>query len=47
MNTQERHFSVATNTPNAATIKTIKDVREGKTFKASSVDDVLTQCLDV
>ncbi len=31
--------------PNATTIKAIEDVRAGKTFKASSVDDLLNQCL--
>ena len=30
---------------NATTIKAIEDVRAGKTFKASSVDDLLNQCL--
>lgn len=28
-------------TPNKTTIKAINDAREGKTFKASSVDDLL------
>ena len=30
---------------NATTSKAIEDVRAGKTFKASSVDDLLNQCL--
>ena len=30
---------------NATTIKAIEDVKAGKTYKASSVDDLLTQCL--
>lgn len=30
---------------NAITIKAINDVRAGKTDKASSVDDLLNQCL--
>ena len=42
---QKRQSSVAVDTPNATTVKAIKDVRNGKTFKASSVDDLLTQCL--
>ena len=33
-------------TPNKTTIKAINDVRAGKTFKASSVDDLLSQCLE-
>ena len=33
-------------TPSKTTIKAINDVRAGKTFKASSVDDLLTQCLE-
>lgn len=31
---------------NASTIKAINDVRAGKTYKASSADDLLAQCLD-
>lgn len=31
---------------NATSIKAIKEVKAGKTHKASSVDDLLTQCLD-
>lgn len=30
---------------NATTIKAIKDVKAGKTHKASSVDDLIAQCL--
>ncbi|MBQ0046204.1 MAG: hypothetical protein KBT33_01670 [Prevotellaceae bacterium] len=30
---------------NAMTIKAIEDVKAGKTYKASSVDELLTQCL--
>ncbi len=30
---------------NATTIKAIEDVKAGKTYKASSVDELLTQCL--
>lgn len=30
---------------NAMTIKAIEDVKVGKTYKASSVDELLTQCL--
>lgn len=30
---------------NATTIKAIEDVKAGKTYKATSVDDLLTQCL--
>ena len=30
---------------NATTIKAIEDVKAGKTYKASSVDDLLNQCL--
>ena len=30
---------------NATTAKAIEDVRAGKTYKASSVDDLLNQCL--
>lgn len=30
---------------NATTLKAIKEVKEGKTFKASSADDLLAQCL--
>ena len=33
-------------TPSKTTIKAINDVRASKTFKASSVDDLLTQCLE-
>jgi hypothetical protein len=32
--------------PNKTTIKAINDVKAGKTFKASSVDDLLSQCLE-
>ena len=32
--------------PNKATVKAINDVKAGKTFKASSVDDLLSQCLE-
>ena len=32
--------------PNATTIKAINDVKAGKTYHASSVDDLLSQCLD-
>ena len=35
-----------TEIPNKTTIKAINDVKAGKTFKASSVDDLLTQCLE-
>ncbi|MDO4823231.1 MAG: hypothetical protein Q4A08_03560 [Bacteroidales bacterium] len=31
---------------NASTIKAISDVRACKTYKASSADDLLAQCLD-
>lgn len=31
---------------NSATIKAIKDVKAGKTYKANSVDDLLNQCLN-
>ena len=41
----QRKKGIKTETPNATTLKAIKDVKEGKTFKASSVDDLLTQCL--
>ena len=41
----QRKKGIKTDTPNATTLKAIKDVKEGKTFKASSVDDLLTQCL--
>ena len=34
-----------TEIPNKTTIKAI-NVKAGKTFKASSVDDLLTQCLE-
>lgn len=30
---------------NATTIKAIEEVKAGKTYKASSVDDLLNQCL--
>lgn len=30
---------------NDTTIKAIEDVKAGKTFKASSVDDLINQCL--
>lgn len=30
---------------NATTIKAIEEVKTGKTYKASSVDDLLNQCL--
>jgi hypothetical protein len=32
--------------PNKTTIKAINDVRAGKTFKASSVDELLAKCLE-
>ena len=32
-------------TPNKTTMKAINDDKAGKTFKASSVDDLLSQCL--
>lgn len=35
-----------TSTPNSATIKAIKDVKAGRTNKATSVDDLISQCLD-
>ena len=38
--------SSKTEIPNKTTIKAINDVRAGKTFKASSVDDLLSQCLE-
>ena len=31
--------------PNATTLKAIHDVKTGKTYKASSVDDLFKQCL--
>ena len=31
---------------NASTIKAMSDVRAGKTYKASSADGLLAQCLD-
>ena len=36
---------VSTDVPNATTVKAIRDVKAGKTIKASSVDDLLNQCL--
>ncbi len=43
----QRHKSVAKqDKPNATTIKAIKDAKAGKTFKASSVDDLINQCLN-
>lgn len=41
----QKKRSATTDVPNATTLKAIKDVKDGKTFKASSVDDLLTQCL--
>ena len=41
----QRKATAAADEPNATTVKAIKDVRSGKTYKASSVDDLLTQCL--
>lgn len=32
-------------TPNKTTVKAINEAKQGKTFKASSVDDLLSQCL--
>ena len=37
--------STTTDVLNATTKKAIMDVKAGKTFKASSVDDLLNQCL--
>lgn len=31
--------------PNETTLKAIEDVKAGKTFKASSADDLIAQCL--
>jgi len=36
---------VKTRELNATTIKAIEDVKAGKTYKASSVDDLLNKCL--
>lgn len=38
--------SITIDVPNATTIKAINDVKAGRTFKASSVDDLLKNCLD-
>lgn len=38
--------TITTDTPNAVTIKAIDDVKAGRTFKASSVDNLLNQCID-
>ena len=38
--------SSKTEVPNKTTLKAINDVKTGKTFKASSVDDLLSQCLE-
>lgn len=43
---QRRSKSKTADVPNATTLKAIKDVKEGRTFKASSVDDLMHQCLD-
>lgn len=43
----KRRKSIATDVPNAATIKAINDVKAGRTYKASSVDDLLNQCSDM
>lgn len=39
-------FSICISEPNATTIKAIEDAKAGRTFKASSVDDLLKQCLE-
>ena len=36
---------VSEDIPNATTVKAIEDVRNGKTFKASSTDDLFKQIL--
>lgn len=41
----QRRRTIASDVPNATTIKAINDVKAGRTFKASSVDDLLNQCL--
>ena len=41
-----RVVSSKVESPNKTTIKAINDVKAGKTFKASSVDDLLSQCLE-
>lgn len=40
-----RVVNQATAEPNKTTLKAIDDVKAGKTYKASSVDDLLSQCL--
>lgn len=42
----QRKKVTATNVPNATTLKAINDVKAGRTFKATSVDDLLNQCLN-
>ena len=39
--------SSKTEVPNKTTLKAINDVKAGKTFKASSVDELLYKCLQI
>lgn len=42
----KRRKAMVTDVPNATTVKAINDVKAGRTYRASSVDDLLNQCLD-
>lgn len=42
----QRRKTMVTDVPNATTVKAINDVKAGRTYRASSVDDLLNQCLD-
>ena len=43
---QRKKSSVGAGCPNATTVKAIRDAKAGKMFKASSVDDLIAQCLE-
>lgn len=42
---QNKSESHSRSIPNAATKRAIQDVKEGRTYRATSVDDLFNQCL--